>query len=588
MEFHVLGRLEAERDGASVSLGSYRQRSVLALLLIHANTVVSTDRIIDDLWGDQVGADRQNALWVHVSNLRSALEPDREKRSDGTLVLTRAPGYVLQLRAEQLDAWHFERLLQEGRALLDTDPAAASVAIGEGLALWRGQPYEDFAYERFAESEISRLEELRFEAVELRVEADLRQGLAAELVGELEGLARQHPLREHLTSLLMVALYRSGRRADALRAYGRLQARLAGELGLEPSAALRALEAQIVVGDRALDHTGAVASQSRLAVRGYELREEIGGGRVGRAYRAYQPVIGREVAVKVIRPELADDPVFIRRFEADAERVARLGHPHLVPLYDYWREPGAAYNVTRLFRGGSLTDALGRGPLDTTAAVGLVDEVGSALALAHHHGIVHGDVKPRNILFDDDHRAYLGDVGIGGGDGPADNGSSCTAPEVQAGGRPTAMADVYSFGAVVAFAMTGMPPGGLPAAIAALPPAVGSVIGRATAAHARPANPMLPPSRRRCTTRWPRPPIEPGWSWRTRTRACSRSARPMPLTSSVAPAKSSGCWCVWARPALGAASLRWWGRAGAASPPAFFRPSGTARCRAPRSGSSSR
>ena len=192
-----------------VALGSYKQRSVLAVLLIHANRVVSTDRIIDELWGDEVGGDRQNALWVHVSNLRTTLEPSREKRSDGTLVLTRAPGYVLQLRPDQLDAWHFERLLQEGRALLDTDPAAASVAIGEGLALWRGQPYEDFTYERFAEAEISRLEELRFEAVELRVEADLRQGLSAELVGELEGLARQHPLREHLTSLLMVALYRS-------------------------------------------------------------------------------------------------------------------------------------------------------------------------------------------------------------------------------------------------------------------------------------------------------------------------------------------------------------------------------------------
>ena len=330
-------------------------------------------------------------------------------------MLTRAPGYVLQLRPEQLDAWHFERLLQEGRALLDTDPAAASVAIGEGLALWRGQPYEDFAYERFAESEISRLEELRFEAVELRVEADLRQGLAAELVGELEGLARQHPLREHLTSLLMVALYRSGRRADALRAYARLRARLGGELGLEPSAPLRALEAQIVMGDPALDHAGTVTSQSRLAVRGYELRDEIGGGSVGRAYRAYQPVIGREVAVKVIRPELADDPVFIRRFEADAERVARLDHPHIVPLYDYWREPGAAYIVTRLFRGGSLNDTLGQGPLETTVAAEIVDDIGSALALAHRHGVVHGDVKPGNILFDDAHRAYLGDFGIATG-----------------------------------------------------------------------------------------------------------------------------------------------------------------------------
>ena len=412
MEFHVLGRLEAEHDGASLALGSFKQRSVLALLLIHANNVVSTDRMIDELWGDEAGGDRQNALWVHVSNLRTALEPAREKRSDGSLVMTRAPGYVLQLRREQLDAWHFERLLQEGRSLLDTDPAAASVAVGEGLALWRGQPYEDFAYERFAESEISRLEGLRFEAVELRVEADLRQGLAAELVGELEGLTHQHPLREHLTSLLMLALYRSGRRADALRAFARLRARLGGELGLEPSAALCALGAQILAGDPGLDHAGTITAQGRLAVRGYELRDEIGGGSVGRAYRAYQPVLGREVAVKVIRSELADDPAFIRRFEADAERVARLDHPRIVPLYDYWREPGAAYIVTRLFRGGNLNDTLGRGPLEATVAAEIVDGVGSALALAHRHGVVHGDVKPGNILFDEAHHAYLGDFGI--------------------------------------------------------------------------------------------------------------------------------------------------------------------------------
>jgi serine/threonine protein kinase len=141
--------------------------------------------------------------------------------------------------------------------------------------------------------------------------------------------------------------------------------------------------------------------------------------------------LDRLAALKVIRPELADDPVFIRRFEADAERVARLDHPNIVPLYDYWREPGAAYLVTRLFRGGSLNDRLGHGPLEMTVAAEIVDGVGSALALAHRHGVVHGDVKPGNILFDDAHRAYLGDFGIAMGCGQVDDCSSCTAPEVQ-------------------------------------------------------------------------------------------------------------------------------------------------------------
>src|SRR5262249_14711917 len=142
---------------------------------------------------------------------------------------------------------------------------------------------------------------------------------------------------------------------------------------------------------------------------------------------------------------------------------------------------GAAYIVTRLFQGGSLYDTLCRGPLGTTAAAGLVDEVGSALALAHHHGGVHGDVKPGNILFDDAHRAYLGDFGIAASVGRGGDGSSCTAPEVLAGGRPTSVADVYSFGAVVAFALTGMSSDDLAAAIAGLPVAVGAVIRRATA-----------------------------------------------------------------------------------------------------------
>jgi two-component SAPR family response regulator len=130
--------------------------------------VVATDRIIDELWGDQPASDRQNALWVHVSNLRSALEPAREKRSEGTLLLTRSPGYLLRVDPDELDAWRFERSVQEGRALVDTDPAAASIVLGEGLALWRGRPYEDVAYEPFAQPEFGRLEELRLETVGLR------------------------------------------------------------------------------------------------------------------------------------------------------------------------------------------------------------------------------------------------------------------------------------------------------------------------------------------------------------------------------------------------------------------------------------
>ena len=253
MEFRVLGQLEAWRDGEQLPLGSFKQRSLVALLLINANQVVSADRIIDELWTDEAAADRHNALWVQVSKLRAILEPEREPRSEGNVLVTRVPGYVLRVDPGDVDVSRFEHLVMEGRALIESDPAAASVVLGEALGLSRGRPYEDFVYEPFAQPEIARLDELRVEAVEMRLDADLRRGLAAELVAELQGLVHEHPLREQLTAQLMVALYRCGRQAESLRAYGQLRSRLVEELGLDPSPALEQLEAEILRRDPALD-----------------------------------------------------------------------------------------------------------------------------------------------------------------------------------------------------------------------------------------------------------------------------------------------------------------------------------------------
>jgi DNA-binding SARP family transcriptional activator/ABC-type glycerol-3-phosphate transport system substrate-binding protein len=452
MEFRVLGPLEAWRDGRQLRLGSFKQRSLLAVLLINANHTVSADRIIDELWGDEAATDRQNALWVQVSKLRSALEPDRERRSDGTVLLTRLPGYVLAVEDSGTDVWRFEQAMREGRSLLESDPAAASLVLGEGLAVWRGRPYEDFLYESFAQAEVARLEELRLEAVELRVEADLRRGLAAELVGELQGLVHQHPLREQLTAQLMLALYRADRQAEALRAYAALRSRLGEELGLDPSSALQRLDAQIVSSDPDLDLRASAASPiGRLAIRGYELREPIGTTAHGTTYRAYQPAVGREVALTVIGPELANDVTFIRRFQSEAEMVAGLEHPHVVPLYDFWREPDGAYLVTRLFREGTLEEARRAGPLAADAAATIVADVASALAPAHRRGVVHGRIGPATI-FVEDGRGFLGGFGV---------------PSF---GNDAAI-DVFSLGQLLAWASD------------ELPAAMTAVVERATATH---------------------------------------------------------------------------------------------------------
>ena len=534
MEYRVLGKLEVLRDGHPVDLGAFRQRALLALLLTAPNSVFSTDRILDELWGDAGGVDKQNALWVYVSGLRKALEPDREKRTEGSILLTRAPGYLIEAAAEQIDSLRFERMVTEGRALADVDPAAASLVLGESLALWRGRPFEEFTYESFAQAEIARLEELRLEAVELRLDADLQRGLSRELISELESLVRQHPLKERLTGQLMLALYRSSRQADALRAYQVLKSRLGEELGIEPSSWLRKLEEQIVTGDEALEIRSRAAVRGAVtepgpAVRGYELREQIGAGAAGTAYRAYQPAVGREVAIKVIRPDLANDPAFIRRFQAEAQVVATLEHPHIVPLYDYWREPDAAYLVMRLMRGGSLASVLERGALTSAQTMTMVDQLGNALQTVHRSGVVHGDINSDNVLLDDEGNAYLSDFGIAVG-----------------AGEVAARSDISSLGVLVAQALTGRS-GAVDELRGALPDPVARVVDRAIDVdaagrygsvgdlvddlHEALGDGYGHHGRRRSSR---------GRLSTTRTRGCERSMPSMQSTSSVANDSSNG------------------------------------------------
>jgi DNA-binding SARP family transcriptional activator len=248
LEFRILGALEA-RDpaGGAVALGGQKQRALLALLLLHAGRVVPTDRLVDDLWGEHPPPTAQSSLQNLVSQLRKLLGRD--------LVVTRAPGYVLQIDAAQVDLRRFEQMLAKAREL---EPSPRAQLLRQALDLWRGPPLADFAFERFAENEIGRLEDLRLAAVEERIDADLELDRHAELVGELEGLVAENPYRERLRGQLMLALYRSGRQAEALTVYQDTRNVLVEELGIEPSRSLQQLHASILRQEAGLEPAGSV------------------------------------------------------------------------------------------------------------------------------------------------------------------------------------------------------------------------------------------------------------------------------------------------------------------------------------------
>ena len=246
MEYRILGPLEVARAGRVVPIGAGRQRALLVLLLLHRNQALPTDRLIDELWGDCPPATAVKILQNAVSQLRRTL-------SDGALV-TEGHGYALMVEPGAMDVDEFERAIEQARtAMVAMDAASAAAGFRRALALWRGAALGDLASEPFARAEAARLEERRAVAFEERVEADLALGKHADLVGELEAAIALEPLRERRRSLLVLALDRSGRQAQALQAYQDTRRVLSGELGLEPGPDLRRLEQAVLQHDPSLD-----------------------------------------------------------------------------------------------------------------------------------------------------------------------------------------------------------------------------------------------------------------------------------------------------------------------------------------------
>lgn len=257
MEFRVLGPLEAFDGNRRLDLGTPRERALLAFLLLHANEVVSADRIIEELWPEDAPPSAAKMVQVYVSHLRKALGPARD------VLETRGQGYLLRIEPRDLDLHRFEQLLE--RAVRE-EPATKTETLREALALWRGGALEEFAYDSFVQIEAARLEELRLLALEERIEADLAIGRGAELAPELEALVAEHPLRERPRAQLMLALYRAGRQADALTVFREGRTRLDAELGLEPGEHLRALERAILGQDPSLAAAAAPESGRSIVV----------------------------------------------------------------------------------------------------------------------------------------------------------------------------------------------------------------------------------------------------------------------------------------------------------------------------------
>jgi DNA-binding SARP family transcriptional activator/WD40 repeat protein len=463
----VLGEIAVEGPDGRMDPGGHKPRLLLALLIADAGSVVTTERLIDGLWDEDPPPTARKTLQVHVSNLRHSLG------STFPLETVRA-GYRLDAAAVTIDARQFEDEVRRATVMVDSAPADASRLLATALARWRGPPYADVAGAPAIDPEVARLNELRLGAVELRIDADVRLGHHEQVLGELEALTADHPYRERLRALQMLALYRAGRQADALRVYERTRRLLADELGIGPGPELRQLQREVLAQSAQLDLDASHVSTAPRALRGYELRERLGGHDGVDVIRAYQPAVGREVAIRIIPPAMSNDPQFVRWFETECRTLAELRHPHIVGLHDYWRDPDGAYVVMPLIAGGTLERSLEDGPWGAAASLQLIEQIGSALGYAHRRGLAHGDVRPSNVLLDDDHNAYLSHLVLQGT--PRSGADRSTAV-----GQPIgAAADVDGLAALTCSVLTGAGPDEIGFTTIDLPSGFQDVIRRAT------------------------------------------------------------------------------------------------------------
>ena len=482
LKIYLLGRFRVFAGDKEVT--SFRMHKVRALLIFLAAEPAQAQRretLMTLLWPGMPEHSARANLRQVLFHLRRAI-PDfagenaaGEKQIIPLLIANRQtiqlnPRANIEIDTVQFDGFIAQTAVHDHIDLLSCRTCHQNLAAA--IDHYTGDFLSDFylddsnEFEEWAEVTRQSCRRRALDALETLAAISTRQKAYNEARAYAERQLEIDNLRESAYRQLMQILALSGRRAEALSTYENYRRVLAEELGMAPSTRTTRLYENIQTGDLLFD------LPPDQAVRGYELQEEIGHGAYGVIHRALQPAVGREVAVKIIRWRYANDPAFIRRFETEAQTIARLEHPHIVPLYDYWREPEGAYLVMRLLKGGNLLTALEQGPWAPERAQRLLDQIAPALDSAHRQGIVHRDIKPANILFDEGGNGYLSDFGIAADltVEPRTSRDQLTfeagivgtpdyiSPEQLQEGPVSPQSDIYSLGAVLYELLTGEKP----------------------------------------------------------------------------------------------------------------------------------
>ncbi len=374
MTFGVLGPLEVRAGDGLVHVGGPQIRALLALLLVRPGHVISLSTLVASLWSNDAPPSAERTARTYMSRLRLALAPVAGRAEPGALIVTTPPGYLLRANPLSVDASLFEQLTLAGRrALTGDDPAEARVHLRSALGLWRGDAFAEFVDVPVLRAEASRLEELRLSAVENRLQSELRMGMGPDLVAELDGLVSAHPLRERLWVQFMIALYRSGRQAEALSAYQRARTLLADELGLEPSVELVETHRRILAQDpKLLPVTTAVLASSPVVATAARDRPAA----LAESSRAGQ-LAGRQIRVPWIEPGVPDAEDAER---ADADADAGPAVPRRAEPRSAEPRPAAAAVARALSQPcvRALVGELGRGLLALGRVVAALASVVSA------------------------------------------------------------------------------------------------------------------------------------------------------------------------------------------------------------------